>query len=87
MIVDGLRVSVGSTNLDGRSLSLNDETDPGWGTPRSPVPSAGLRPGAPRPRSLLEALAQPEKRQDGDDDDDYADDVDDVGHDLLLRVR
>ena len=36
---------------------------------------------------LLNASAQPEERQDSDDDDDHADDVDDVGHDLLLRVR
>jgi hypothetical protein len=56
------------------------------GTPRSPVPSVGLRLGVPS-EVLLNASAQPEKRQDSDDDDDHTDDVDDVGHDLLLRVR
>ena len=31
-------------------------------------------------------LAQPEKRQYSDDDDDCADDVDDVVHEITLRV-
>ena len=31
-------------------------------------------------------LAQPEKRQESDDDDDCADDVDDLVHGITLRV-
>jgi hypothetical protein len=50
-------------------------------------PIKGIAAGRTPSEVLLEALAQAEKRQDSDDDDDHADDVDDVGHDLLLRVR
>jgi hypothetical protein len=32
------------------------------------------------------ALAQPEKRQDSDDDDDCANDVDDAVHEITFRV-
>jgi hypothetical protein len=35
---------------------------------------------------LFDALAQSKKRQDGDDDDDYADDVDDFVHELSFYV-
>jgi hypothetical protein len=34
----------------------------------------------------LSASAQPEKRQESDDDDDYANDIDDVVHKMALRV-
>ena len=33
-----------------------------------------------------DALAQPQKRQDSNDDDDCADDVDDIVHEMTLRV-
>jgi hypothetical protein len=36
--------------------------------------------------SPLDALAQPEKRQDSDDDDDCADDVDDAVHVVTFRL-
>src|SRR6185503_16847239 len=34
-----------------------------------------------------DALAQPEKRQDSDDDDDHADDVDDAVHEMTFSRR
>ena len=36
---------------------------------------------------VLNALAEPEKRQESDDDDDQAYDVDDAAHVFLLHVR
>ena len=39
-----------------------------------------------REKLALDALAQPQKRQDSEDDDDCADDVDDVVHEITFRV-
>jgi len=39
-----------------------------------------------REKLASNVLAQPEKRQDSDDDDDYADNIDDAVHEITLRV-
>jgi len=59
---------------------------PTWNPRRSPVPAAAPRPGVPS-GVLFDGLAEPEERQECDDDDDRADDVNDVAHVRLLCVR
>ena len=39
-----------------------------------------------RPVQSIDALAQPEKRQDSEDDDNCADEVDDAVHEFAFRV-
>ena len=50
---------------------------------RGDVPPVVARHLAPNP---IDALAQPEKRQQSDDDDDCADDIDDAVHENTFRV-